>query len=1079
MLVNQAESARQQKLASGAAFQAITYVPIRPHIIRRSDGNGGFNISSLNRVIAMTNSYYLLNGFGIQFYFAGTSPDYINNDDMYNAYSSQSVDAYDAHNALNQYYVTQFSTTGLGGFAYYPDNAVYSTRSFILTGGTSSESDLGNRLIPHELGHNFSLIHTFGQNAGNGPLGSGVTTELVTRGIGANCATDGDLICDTPADPYNMLGASISYPSPSGCPQYDPNSTARDANGTPFAPSITNIMSYYYPCTHDFTPGQYDRIQAGLALRQSHTAYTLDAPATDVNAPSNLVATQDGSTAIITWQDNANNEMGYFIERSTSPNAGFVPIDGVSPNVTTFTDYTTVLNTKYYYRIRPSNTTTGSLSPTVVIQISPPLLGLTTTNITGTSARLNWNIGDNITSYTLQYRIAGTPTWTALQNVQGSTTTLTYLNANTTYEWQIKATDADTYVGPVSFTTLCPVPSLFTTHPFRTTTSLSWSAGNPETYTLQWRVQNTQTWTTIDVSTSTYYSLTGLTSSTAYEWRVQGTCPGSTTLVTDYSSPQSFTTQSCPVPTLRLNTLSSTVAMIYWYTAYSETGRTFTIRYRVIGTPDWTTIGGLTTQEYTTYSLTGLTPNSTYEVQIETVCSQSEHSGFSTSLTITPSCQPTTYMFSSAKNSTASLAWSTSSAVEPGTTFELQYKPLSSADWITISNIIPASGTSNTLYSLTGLTSNTTYQWRVRAVCPATNQSTYTAGTNFSTGCFAPTSLFYSFLSTTSLNFNWNAYVEPSARFDIRYRTVGAADWITLSNLPLVDASSSFTYSLTGLTNNTSYEWQVRTVCSATDNSAFVAGPNFTTSCRIPNGLYNIDLKPTSVSLSWVRMGLDVNYDLRYRRIGTSDWTTLENLTTAVMTLTGLLTNTGYEWQVRSRCSNGFFSDFSASSSFATYPCYSLSSVYFSNQTPTSVKLNWSNYYAEANTLYDVRYRIVGTPDWTVVSNLTSTSVAIANLTINEQYEFQTRVQCSSAESSAFSNSILFQACSILYTLRAGNWSDQSIWSCNRVPTSADVVQIKHKVTVPSNFTANALRISFDPAQQLNFSLNAKLQLGQ
>ncbi|MVM38785.1 hypothetical protein GO730_16630 [Spirosoma sp. HMF3257] len=226
-------------------------------------------------------------------------------------------------------------------------------------------------------------------------------------------------------------------------------------------------------------------------------------------------------------------------------------------------------------------------------------------------------------------------------------------------------------------------------------------------------------------------------------------------------------------------------------------------------------------------------------------------------------------------------------------------------------------------------------------------------------------------------------------------------------------------------------------------------------------------------------MGLDVNYDLRYRPVGATDWITLGNLTTINTTLTGLLTNTGYEWQVRSRCSNGGFSDFSTSNSFATYPCYSLNTLYLSNQTSNSVKLNWSNYYAEANTLYDVRYRIVGTPDWTVISNLTSTSIIIANLTLDVQYELQARMLCSATESSAFSTSILFQTCSVLYTVQTGSWANPSIWSCNRVPNSADVVQIKHNVTVPYNFTANALRISFDQAKQLNFSTNARLQLGQ
>ena len=385
-LVQEGDRALRQKKITSTNTQPFTYVPIRPHIIRRSNGTGGYSLAAMNQVMALTNSYYLLNGIGIQFYFAGSAPDYIDNDDMYNAYNSQSVDAYDAHNAMNQYYVNQFSNSGLGGYAYYPDNAIYSTRSFILN--ENNIEDMGNRLVPHELGHNFNLIHTFGQNSGNGSLGTGVTTELVTRGAGANCATDGDLICDTPADPYNMPGTAILYAN--GCPQYDPNSTARDTNGDAYVPLITNIMSYYGPCTHDFTPGQYERMQAALALRQTHTAYTLDAPATNVTAPGNLTGTVSGQSITLTWQANAANEMGYFIERSGSPDGDFIAIGGVEPTVSTYTDNKVVLNTQYYYRIRPSNTTTGSLSTTFAIKFEP-FLTPTTTNITGTSAQLNWN----------------------------------------------------------------------------------------------------------------------------------------------------------------------------------------------------------------------------------------------------------------------------------------------------------------------------------------------------------------------------------------------------------------------------------------------------------------------------------------------------------------------------------------------------------------------------------------------------------------------------------------------------------------------------------------------------------------
>ena len=118
-------------------------------------------------------------------------------------------------------------------------------------------------------------------------------------------------------------------------------------------------MSYYFPCVHDFTAGQYDRMQAGLALRQTHTAYSLNCPPTAVPAPTNLVASISNGTVLLTWQDNGTNEMGYFIERSLSPTSGFLPIGGVGPDMTTFIDTKTKPMSTYYYRVKPSNSTTG------------------------------------------------------------------------------------------------------------------------------------------------------------------------------------------------------------------------------------------------------------------------------------------------------------------------------------------------------------------------------------------------------------------------------------------------------------------------------------------------------------------------------------------------------------------------------------------------------------------------------------------------------------------------------------------------------------------------------------------------
>lgn len=1079
MLVQEGDRVLRQKKNTSTSTQPVSYVPIRPHIIRRSNGTGGYDLASMNQVMALTNSYYLLHGMGIQFYFAGSTPDYIDNDDMYNLYDGQSVDAYDAHNAMNQYYVNRFSNDGLGGYAYYPDNAVYSTRSFILN--ENNIEDMGNRLVPHELGHNFNLIHTFGQNSGNGSLGTGVTTELVTRGTGANCTTDGDLICDTPADPYNMAGAVFT--NLNGCLHYDPNSTARDQNGHAYVPSTTNIMSYYGSCTHDFTPGQHERMQAALALRQSHTAYTLNAPATTVTAPGSLTGSVSGGTIILTWQDRAFNEMGYFIERSHSPNEGFVPIGGVAPNVSTYTDDKVVLNTRYYYRIRPSNTTTGSLSTAFAIKFES-FLTPTTTNVTGTSAQLNWTNAGAGATYDVQWRAMGSANWVMHSNLSSFSLVLYGLSVNTAYEWQVRTTGTTTYSNPVSFTTICPVPIPYTAYPSRTVASLSWLSGSPEVHKVQWRPLGATDWTTIDGISSTYYSLSGLNSASPYEWRVQGTCPGSTTITTDFSPVQSFTTLSCPVPLLQVGSTSSTAVSLMWSTSFYEAGRVFALRYRPVGNPSWTTIDQITTGEYTSFLLSGLTPNVLYEAQLKSVCSMTESSGYSTLLTFTPACQTPVNLYAAPKAYTAKLSWTTPSTYTPetGATFQLQYRPLGSTDWLTISNIASASPSPGTSFSLTGLSVNTTYEWRVRNSCPSNSQSDYTTGTPFTTICLAP-SYPYAYLPTpTSISLRWSTSVDPGTLFDVRYRVAGVSDWTTLNHLAVTDNASTFAYSLTGLTNTTTYEWAVRTVCSAVDNSTYTAGQSFTTGCQIPVGMGSSP-KATSAHLSWALTGSGVTYDLRYRRIGTTDWTAISGLTSFSATITQLQTNTGYEWQVRSTCGDGIVSAYSASATFSTYPCYSPYIYPAIILAPTSAKLSWYFYYADNTTTYQARYRVVGAPDWIMLSNLTGTgtsgSIVVTNLTTDSQYEWQMKVICSPTESSDFSPSSLFKTCGAFYTLQAGFWYDSATWSCNRIPTSNDVVHIKHTVTLPTGYTATALRVLFDPGTRINYGTNARLRLGQ
>lgn len=83
-----------------------------------------------------------------------------------------------------------------------------------------------------------------------------------------------------------------------------------------------------------------------------------------------------------------------------------------------------------------------------------------------------------------------------------------------------------------------------------------------------------------------------------------------------------------------------------------------------------------------------------------------------------------------------------------------------------------------------------------------------------------------------------------------------------------------------------------------------------------PVGLTASDVQSTSAIVAW-NGSSDGQYDLRYRPVGTSNWTVVP-VSTNSTTLTGLSVETAYEAQVRSKCSSGAVSPYSDSISFST-----------------------------------------------------------------------------------------------------------------------------------------------------------------
>ena len=82
-----------------------------------------------------------------------------------------------------------------------------------------------------------------------------------------------------------------------------------------------------------------------------------------INAPSGLTATVSSKTVTLRWNDNANNESGYYVERGVKIKSGtaYTRVGTFPAGDTLFIE--TVVSGTYYYRVQAFNSSTGRLSP--------------------------------------------------------------------------------------------------------------------------------------------------------------------------------------------------------------------------------------------------------------------------------------------------------------------------------------------------------------------------------------------------------------------------------------------------------------------------------------------------------------------------------------------------------------------------------------------------------------------------------------------------------------------------------------------------------------------------------------------
>ncbi|MFI5172879.1 MAG: T9SS type A sorting domain-containing protein [Chitinophagales bacterium] len=89
--------------------------------------------------------------------------------------------------------------------------------------------------------------------------------------------------------------------------------------------------------------------------------------------------------------------------------------------------------------------------------------------------------------------------------------------------------------------------------------------------------------------------------------------------------------------------------------------------------------------------------------------------------------------------------------------------------------------------------------------------------------------------------------------------------------------------------------------------------------CTIPTGLYTNNIFTTKATANWNLIPGADSYQIWYREVGAGTWIKKSSFTN-FKTIKLLTPDTDYEYKVRSKCSDGSFTDFSAMQNFTTMP---------------------------------------------------------------------------------------------------------------------------------------------------------------
>ena len=753
--------------------------------------------------------------------------------------------------------------------------------------------------------------------AANSAIGRGEYTAAITRTPATTPGTPTGMAA-TIGSVSGRLALSWTAPSTGGSAiesytiEYTPSGGSAQTVSTGTSATSYNLDALTNGTSYSVRVRAVNVVGAG-----SYSTSASGTPGTVPGTPTSLAGTTGDSSVALSWTaptDNGGAAITNYTVEYAAAGGGSALTTTASSSPYTLSGLTN--GTAYSIRVAANNAAgRGAYTATIdrtpaTVPGAPGSMTATSGSVSGRLA-LSWTApastgGSAITSYTVEY----TPSGGSAQTVSTGTTATTFnldgLTGGTSYSVRVRAVNA---IGAGSYSTSASgAPATTPGTPTGLTATggsasgrlaLSWTAPSTggsaiTSYTVEYTPSGGSAQT---VSTSaTSYNLDGLTNGTSYSVRVRAV---NAIGAGSYSTSASGTPATVPgAPTALAGTIGNGSVAMSW-TAPADNGGAAITNYTVEYTPSGGSAATVTASS-SPYTLTGLTNGTTYSIRVA-ANNAAGRGAYTTAITRTPATVPDSVAGVIVTSGTASgrlaLSWTApSNGGSAITSYTVEY----TASGVSAQTV--STGTSATSYNLDGLTNGTLYSVRVRAVnvIGAGGYNDAVPSGTPATVPGAPTSLAGT-IGNASVALSWTAPADNGGaaitNYTVEYTpSGGSAATVTATSSP---------YTLTGLTNGTTYSIRVAAYNSA-GRGAYTTAITRTpaTTPGTPAGLA-ATAGNAQVALSWTAPASNggaaiTSYDAQYSSDSGSTWTTLSAFaaTPAGATVTGLTNETVYTFRV-------------------------------------------------------------------------------------------------------------------------------------------------------------------------------------